>query len=49
MPILTYESDGFSVSPALLRQVDVHVQQVLAQQTASRNCVTWARDSPHKL
>jgi predicted nucleotide-binding protein (sugar kinase/HSP70/actin superfamily) len=29
MPILTYESDGFSVSPALLRQVDVHIQQVL--------------------
>lgn len=29
MPILTYESDGFSVSPAFLRQVDVHIQQVL--------------------
>ena len=30
MPILTYESDGFSVHPAFLRQVDVHIQQVLA-------------------
>ncbi len=29
MPILTYESDGFSVHPAVLRQVDVHIQQVL--------------------
>ena len=29
MPILTYESDGFSVQPAFLRQVDVHIQQVL--------------------
>ena len=29
MPILTYESDGYSVSPAVLRQVDVHIQQVL--------------------
>jgi predicted nucleotide-binding protein (sugar kinase/HSP70/actin superfamily) len=31
MPILTYESDGFSVQPAFLRQVDVHIQQVLAR------------------
>jgi hypothetical protein len=29
MPILTYESDGYAVSPAVLRQVEVHVQQVL--------------------
>jgi hypothetical protein len=30
IPILAYESDGFSVTPALLRQVEVHIQQVLA-------------------
>jgi hypothetical protein len=29
MPILTYESDGYAVSPATLRQVEVHIQQVL--------------------
>jgi hypothetical protein len=29
IPILTYESDGFSAHPAFLRQVDVHIQQVL--------------------
>ena len=29
MPILTYESDGYAVSPSVLRQVEVHVQQVL--------------------
>ena len=29
MPILTYESDGYAVSPAALRQVEVHIQQVL--------------------
>lgn len=29
MPILTYESDGYAVSPTVLRQVDVHIQQVL--------------------
>jgi hypothetical protein len=29
IPILTYESDGVSVSPAFLREVDVHIQQVL--------------------
>jgi predicted nucleotide-binding protein (sugar kinase/HSP70/actin superfamily) len=29
MPLLTYESDGYAVSPFVLRQVDVHIQQVL--------------------
>jgi predicted nucleotide-binding protein (sugar kinase/HSP70/actin superfamily) len=29
MPLLTYESDGYAVAPAFLRQVDVHIQQVL--------------------
>jgi len=29
MPILTYESDGYAVSPSFLRQVEVHAQQVL--------------------
>jgi len=28
MPVLTYESDGYAVSPSVLRQVDVHIQQV---------------------
>ncbi|MEI6105406.1 MAG: acyl-CoA dehydratase activase [Opitutae bacterium] len=28
-PMLVYESDGYAVSPAFLRQVDVHIQQVL--------------------
>ena len=32
--ILTYESDGFGVHPAFLRQVDVHIQQVLANRAA---------------
>jgi predicted CoA-substrate-specific enzyme activase len=31
MPVLTYESDGYAVSPSVLRQVDVHIQQVLAR------------------
>lgn len=29
LPMLTYESDGYAVAPAFLRQVDVHIQQVL--------------------
>ena len=29
MPVLTYESDGYAVSPSVLRQADVHIQQVL--------------------
>ncbi len=34
MPMLSYESDGYAVSPSVLRQVDVHVQQVLAHASA---------------
>jgi predicted nucleotide-binding protein (sugar kinase/HSP70/actin superfamily) len=29
MPLLTHETDAGAVSPAILRQVDVHIQQVL--------------------
>jgi len=29
MPVLIYESDGYTVSPSVLRQVDVHIQQVI--------------------
>ena len=29
MPLLTYETDGCAVAPTVLRQVDVHIQQVL--------------------
>ena len=29
MPVLTYESDGYAVSPSFIRQVEVHTQQVL--------------------
>jgi hypothetical protein len=36
MPILTYESDGYAVAPAFLRQVDVHIQQVLAKRETAR-------------
>ena len=36
MPMLSYESDGYAVSPSVLRQVDVHVQQVLAHASAAR-------------
>jgi predicted nucleotide-binding protein (sugar kinase/HSP70/actin superfamily) len=48
-PILTYESDGYAVSPAFLRQVDVHVQQVLehaAKPQASSE--TPPRDWPYR-
>jgi predicted CoA-substrate-specific enzyme activase len=36
MPLLTYESDGYAVSPSFLRQVEVHIEQVL-QRSAQRN------------
>jgi predicted CoA-substrate-specific enzyme activase len=35
-PILTYESDGYAVSPSFLRQVDVHIQQVLEHAARTR-------------
>jgi hypothetical protein len=35
-PILTYESDGYAVSPSFLRQVDVHIQQVLEHAAKAR-------------
>jgi predicted CoA-substrate-specific enzyme activase len=36
MPILTYESDGYAVSPSVLRQVDVHIQQVIEHAAKTR-------------
>jgi predicted CoA-substrate-specific enzyme activase len=36
MPLLTYESDGYAVSPSFLRQVEVHIEQVL-QRAGERN------------
>lgn len=36
MPILTYESDGYTVAPSFLRQVEVHIQQVLEHASRSR-------------
>jgi predicted nucleotide-binding protein (sugar kinase/HSP70/actin superfamily) len=36
MPILSYESDGYAVSASFLRQVAVHIQQVLEHAARSR-------------
>ena len=49
MPILTYESDGFSVSPAFLRQVDVHIQQVLGRPPAKRQRSSLCAREPRIL
>lgn len=37
MPLLTYESDGYPVAPAVLRQVDVHIQQILEHFARTRD------------
>ena len=42
MPLLTYESDGYPVSPSFLRQVDVHIQQVLEHAVKNREAGTVA-------
>ncbi|MCF7731205.1 MAG: acyl-CoA dehydratase activase [Akkermansiaceae bacterium] len=39
MPLLTYESDGYAVAPSFLRQVDVHIQQVLQSAAAKHRRV----------
>jgi predicted nucleotide-binding protein (sugar kinase/HSP70/actin superfamily) len=36
MPLLAYESDGYAVSPSFLRQVEVHIEQVL-ERSGRRN------------
>lgn len=36
MPIFAYESDGYAVAPAVLRQVEVHIQQVLQHAEQNR-------------
>ena len=36
MPLLSYETDGCAVTPAVLRQVDVHIQQVLEHSARTR-------------
>jgi predicted CoA-substrate-specific enzyme activase len=36
MPILTYESDGYAVAPSFIRQVEVHIQQVLDRAAQNR-------------
>jgi predicted CoA-substrate-specific enzyme activase len=36
MPLLTYETDACAVAPAVLRQVDVHIQQVLEHSARAR-------------
>ena len=40
MPLLTYESDGYPVAPAVLRQVDVHIQQILEHSSKARDSST---------
>jgi predicted CoA-substrate-specific enzyme activase len=42
MPILTYESDGYAVAPSFIRQVDVHIQQVLDHATRNRETLQVA-------
>jgi predicted nucleotide-binding protein (sugar kinase/HSP70/actin superfamily) len=43
VPMLTYESDGYAVAPAFLRQVDVHIQQVLDCAARRRAAAAVAR------
>jgi len=45
-PILTYESDGYAVSPSFLRQADVHIQQVLEHAARSRTTASRSVKTP---
>jgi hypothetical protein len=44
MPILAYESDGYAVPPSFLRQVEVHIQQVLQHAAAHPRTPRTARE-----
>jgi predicted CoA-substrate-specific enzyme activase len=44
LPILTYETDGYAVASSVLRQVEVHIQQVLEH--AARRQTAPARADP---
>jgi predicted nucleotide-binding protein (sugar kinase/HSP70/actin superfamily) len=46
MPILTYESDGYAVPPVFLRQVEVHIQQVLDSFRAPGEAVSAPGEAP---
>jgi predicted CoA-substrate-specific enzyme activase len=46
MPLLTYESDGYAVSPAVLRQVDVHIQQILEHFSKTRGSLANTSRGP---
>ncbi len=46
LPMLTYESDGYSVAPSVLRQVEVHIQQVLEHAARHRGGRTPATEPP---
>jgi predicted nucleotide-binding protein (sugar kinase/HSP70/actin superfamily) len=45
MPLLSYETDGCAVSPAVLRQVDVHIQQVLEHAARTNGACLKVSDS----
>lgn len=45
MPLLTYETDGCGVAPVVLRQVDVHIQQVLEHFARTRESSTVMGES----
>ena len=53
LPILTYESDGYAVSPSFLRQVDVHIQQILERHRSRLGLMEGApivdRASPQRV
>lgn len=46
IPVLTYESDGYAVSPSILRQVSVHIQQVLDHASGDSASARVSRSGP---
>jgi predicted nucleotide-binding protein (sugar kinase/HSP70/actin superfamily) len=49
MPLLSYETDGCAVSPAVLRQVDVHIQQVLEHSARTARAAPGNSNSTHPI
>jgi predicted CoA-substrate-specific enzyme activase len=48
IPFLTYESDGYAVSPSFLRQVEVHIEQVLRRSKSRAEVALQGASAPAK-
>jgi predicted nucleotide-binding protein (sugar kinase/HSP70/actin superfamily) len=49
MPLLAYETDGYPVAPSVIRQIDVHIQQVLEHHARTRESPVHMNGGPRSF